>query len=504
MSDTALESTDQNASIITAYKDIPYSILDDDVPKAVSSDFFKNLGTIKEYYEIYKKGSKFNCEGANGDYVPSQLKFKVAKTLIDKEARFMFANTPDIHVNLNDIDSSEEAKKQNTILNDYVDEVLKKNSFSSKLVKAAKDCFIGGRVCLVMNFDDKGIEVTFINALEFYYEQSGKELTKLIIFYQTNAAISRRAQRIKKKKFEMENGRCYVEENMYDGSGKLVEEIMPRTAIELDFIPAYIILNDGLSDDVDGESEIAEVDDYESHFSKLSNADIDSERKSMNSIKYTIDASSNSTENLSTAPGAFWDIQSDDNAPVDRTAKVGSIEPSIGYSEALKTTLERIMNMMHAQLSIPNIDSEKLQGVITSGKALKALYWPLTVRCDEKSLVWTPAIEFVVRTIIEGSIVYPMVLKQYTMETRLPNIFYTVTVENNYPLPEDTEEEKALDIMEVNAQLMSRKAYMKKWRRLTDKEADAELEQIMLEKQLLEDSMMDMDTFGNTASEGLE
>ena len=49
-------------------------------------------------------------------------------------------------------------------------------------------------------------------------------------------------------------------------------------------------------------------------------------------------------------------------------------------------------------------------------------------------------------------------------------------------------DEKTVDLAEVNAQTMSRMAYMKKWRNLTDTEAMDELRQIALERELLEDS----------------
>ena len=63
-------------------------------------------------------------------------------------------------------------------------------------------------------------------------------------------------------------------------------------------------------------------------------------------------------------------------------------------------------------------------------------------------------------------------------------------MDNQYPLPEDEAEEKQVDLAEVTAQTMSKKAYMVKWRGLTDDEALDELKQIALERQLLEDSFM--------------
>ena len=65
---------------------------------------------------------------------------------------------------------------------------------------------------------------------------------------------------------------------------------------------------------------------------------------------------------------------------------------------------------------------------------------------------------------------------------------YEINVEQNTPLPEDEIEEKNMDLSEVESKTMSRKAYMKKWRGLTDAEVQEELEQIALERQLIEDS----------------
>ena len=45
-----------------------------------------------------------------------------------------------------------------------------------------------------------------------------------------------------------------------------------------------------------------------------------------------------------------------------------------------------------------------------------------------------------------------------------------------------------MDLSEVESKTMSRKAYMKKWRGLTDDEVQEELEQIALERQMIEDS----------------
>ena len=249
-------------------------------------------------------------------------------------------------------------------------------------------------------------------------------------------------------------------------------------------IPVSIFINDGLSGEDKGESEIEILQDDESWYSKLSNADIDAQRKSMNPTKYTVDMESNSTKNLSTAAGAFWDLGSDQNLDKPNPS-VGLLEPSMNYSSSLDVTLKRIKKSAYEQVDMPDI--EEVQATITSGKALKAIYWPLLVRCKEKMKTWGPQLRQLVHIILQGAMVYPGCITKYTNDI-ITAVDYEIKIEQNTPLPEDEIEEKNMDLSEVESKTMSRKAYMKKWRGLTDDEVDEELEQIALERQMLEES----------------
>ena len=487
----------QNAvSIVTAYTQIPYTVFATELSGSLKNDFNAEINEIMDYYKAYEKGAEFSPEGTNGDYVPSDTRYRKIKDLIDKEARFLFSIPPTFTVNPNATGISEQEREANTQLNSFLITVLNKIQFNSDLVKSAKDCFIGKRVACILNFNDtEGISATFLNATEFLYQFKGKELQKIVAIFIIQDSSNKADQIIKKKIYEMgEDGFCYVEEALYTGTGQLKEEgRIERTRTLFQRIPAVVILNDGLTSDDRGSSDVETLLEYEGTYSKLANSDIDSERKSMNPIRYAIDASDNSTKNLSSSPGSFWDIQSNQQGSDPKNASVGMLEAGMNYANALKITLDRIENTMFSQLEIPNINSEKLQGVITSGKALKALYWSLIVRCNEKMLVWGPALQYIADIILEGAKLYPESARVMT-DIEVPDIVYKVQVENNYPLPEDEVEEKTMDLAEVSAQTMSRKAYMKKWRNLTDEEVQAELQQIALERQMLEDSFMP-DTF---------
>lgn len=487
---------EETSEYLKVYTNIPYSLLYDESSCSVQ-DTIDEINQICKFYKIYKKGKDFTVEGTNGDYVPAKLKYKMAASLINKEARFLFAEQPDIKVEpKGDVGKvTPETKTALTVMNDLLETVLSKNKFEDILIKAARDCFIGKRVGCLVNFNEEdGVTINFLKSTQFIYETKvGNQnvITKFVCFIVAKDSTSLAEKRIFKKKFTLErDGFAYIEESMYDGAGSLVESITKKQPTKLNFIPAFVIINDGLSGEALGESEVELLMDYEMWYSKLSNADKDAERKSMNPTKYVIDMENNSTKSLSTAAGALWDLGSDQNLENQKT-EVGILEPHMYYSEALKTSLERIKTAGYEQVDVPNITSETLSGSITSGKALKAIYWPLIVRCKEKMKVWGPGLKQMADIIIQGAMTYPNCIKQY-VDFVLTPVAYEVSVEQNTPLPEDEIEEKTTNLAEVEASVMSKKTYMKRWYNLTDDEVSDELRQIALERQILDDYAYDL------------
>lgn len=487
-----------NVSVLTAYNKIPYALINNEVDGG-TTEIITELKQIAEFYKIYKKGIKFTAEGTGGHYVAAQLRYKKVATLINKEARFLFGGTPDIKIEAEgDVGKiTEEAKAQLTTLQNLVNKILEANKFENILLKGAKDCFIAKRVALTVNFNEEyGVTLQFVPALNFIYEtrfDNSEVLTKFVSFTTVRDRKNLAEKRIFKKKFVLETETdeegntkdiCYLEEVVYDGAGREIEVLTEYQPTLLDRIPAVVIVNDGLTGEMYGESEVEALKDYEQWYSKLSSADIDAGRKGMNGIKYAVDMTHTSTKNLSTSPGSFWDLSSDQN--LDKpNPQVGVLENSMNYSSALDTTLRRIRASMYEEVDVPDVTLENIQGIVTSGKAMKCLYWPLIVRCGEKMKVWGPAIKYIIDVIIRGSMVYPNCIKRYTNAILSP-VDYEIEVVQNYPLPEDEQEEKEMDLAEVAQKTMSLKTYMKKWRNLTDSEVEEELQQIAYEASLLE------------------
>lgn len=428
---------------------------------------YQDIKEISYLYDIYNgPGQKWRSDET--DYLAVVKISNYIKKLIKEEARFMLGKTPIINVLNKEGDSIEELQKT-------FDDILTKNLFNAKILKGARDCFIGKRVAIKVNFIDNEPIITFVPSTNFMFstqEDLQNKLQKVIFYQKTLSAISQTEERWWVQKYEMLNNKCYLTELITDGTGKVIETKANQLNTGFDEIPCYIIINDGLSHDLIGESDVKEILDNAFMYNRMASEDLDTLRKGMNRIIYATDVDEGAVENFSLKPGAFWDVVTDPTAE-GKQATIGTINTDFGYDSRIENALKRIKNDMYEALNIPMISNEDLKGMMTSGKSMKALYWQLITRCEEKFTVWRPALIWLA----------DFILKYLNAKD------YIIEVENQYPLQEDEQEQMTLDIQQVNTQLMSRKTYMRKWLNLKDEAIDEELKQIQLEKQLLEDSI---------------
>lgn len=448
------------------------------------SELIKELNDIIKCYATYEgtEESLVWPEDYSQDFDCTQKNHNFIKELIDKQARFMFGFTPTFECLLDNDDS---------VLTDFVNKVLKQNKFSSKLLKAEKDCSIGKKVALKLTYDDKRkkIKFRFVNSLEFIYETSEEdedELSKVIFFYQMNDKDVKEDQRIFKQKYEMVKGICYCEEGIYNGLGELVECKRKFSSIGLDFIPVYVVLNGGLTGDLKGTSDVKDLVEDQVDYNRLDSGDTDALIKGMFESLYGIDVAKESSEKIKKAPGMYYDIITDPAAKDEGgRAELGVLSYTFSYVQALEGKLARAKQNMYSTLDIPLITPTELQGFITSGKGLKGLYWQQIVRCEAKMMEWTSCLEWLADSIIK-------IEKKFGTEP-LPDDEYNVVITNRYALPDDREGDLANDLLQVNAQTMTRRDFIIKWAEVSPEQADEILEQMVKEKQMLEDSYMAME-----------
>lgn len=184
-------------------------------------DRLEEMNEIINYYKYYE-GEELDWIKSATDYVATEKDTNYIKKLIDEEARFMFSKPPYFNIN---VEGNEEVEKK---LNKYLKRTLKNNLFNNDIIKATKDFLIGKRIALklVANKVTNKIEIAFIPSLEFVHIpkiDNVKELEQIIFCYQLEENISRENQRFWKQKYYMSKDYCYVDEAIYDGTGKVIK-----------------------------------------------------------------------------------------------------------------------------------------------------------------------------------------------------------------------------------------------------------------------------------------
>ncbi len=426
-----------------------------------------DLAEILRLYSYYDGNGQMWYADDRLDYTPTRMVTNFIKKIIKKEARFMFCRTPEITI------SSPDAPEAAAEIQSYIRKVLEDNEFAKKLTMAGRDCFIGRRVALKLWCGTDGVEIMFRPSFEFIYDTELDEsdnMRKIVFFYGLNDEKDKKDQRFWKQKFELCGGRCYITESIYDGNGNIVETIHDFDDTGLDFIPPYIIVNDPLTGDLKGESDVAELISNQDRYNRLKSDDADTLMFHMFPVTVAKNASGDCLDSMRIAPNAIIDLQTDQAA--EGEADISKLESNFSYSEAYENSIKRVKNDMYDLMDVPFVTTEELTGVLQSGKAMKALYWELICKCEERWRTWDSALKWLVNAILKINDIYGY--------TKLPQADFTIGIEHLYPIMEDEDTERQLDLTEVNSGVRSRKNYIEKWNISTD--GEAELETIAAER----------------------
>lgn len=459
---------------------IDYSqIIENELGGLYGSSVLKDMDNIIKMYEFYEGDGQVWATPNGLDYKPTKNITNYVKKLIKEEARFMFSIMPEFNIKAKDNKDTEKAEELQVIF----DKILEDSNFKDKLIKGGRDCFIGKRVALKIAANKENVKLIFRPSLEFIYDTDPEDvdkLNKIVFFYGLNDEEDKTAQRIWKQTYYMDNGTCRLDEAIYNGYGTKLDTRKDNEDLKIDFIPAVVIINDGLTGDLIGESDVKEIMDNQGQYNSLKSDDNDALRFNMFPERVFKNASAETIKKVKVSPGGIIDLQGEG---LDSDPDYKRAEANFGYDTKLENTINRAKNDMFDLLNIPNVSLEQLKGLMQSGKSMEALYWQLISRCNEKWAVWEPNLKYIVRRVLE-------LYKAFVDSSINLDFDYEINIKLRYALPEDDQTEKENDLLEVTSQVKSKLSYIKKWRGLDDKEAQEELEQIAAEQKLFQDAFM--------------
>ena len=329
------------------YKDFKNSLLG---LFANDLEFRKELPEVQNYYEFYEgrnwteeedyESSRGQLWGVRvGDYTPTREIRNLTKKLLNKQGRFMTSVPPtlvlssyDDGINRDSIDTKRAC----------IEHMLRDTKFWNKFGKAFMDCTIGKRVllCMLADVDQSGVptgevKFRFYTMPEFIYEYDENDvdvLRKVEIAYQDKSTIGKiqRDQRWHKWTYEMrDDGYCWAIYKIVDGANITAfttitnnvsdnEEDDTIQAIELkqewntglQELPCKVILNDGLTGDIRGHSDVKDLMDMAMDYNKTMSDYRDALRFKMFEQPVFTDVKSTCLKDIKIAPNTIIDLKS--------------------------------------------------------------------------------------------------------------------------------------------------------------------------------------------------
>jgi hypothetical protein len=493
--------------------------------------FMQELIEVERYYAFYE-GRAFSIEDdlqddtgqlwavKDRDYRPTREVRNMTKKLMKKQGRFMTSVQPTLSLSSAQEIDLEQIDNKRALIEDILDD----GKFWNKFSKAFLDCTIGKRVLLAVQteVDENGYPLTdnplkfrFYTMPEFTYQFDPNDCDKLIevqIAYQDVDTVGKvpQEQRWHKWTYNMRDEYCWCVYEIVDGNNTLAFQEFNNNEVKLNLqytdenyqisptddnkiqiplrsewntgftqIPCKVILNDGLTGDTRGHSDIKDLMDLAMDYNKTVSDYRDALRFKMFEQPVFIDCDSSSLENIKIAPNAIIDLKSDpamgDGSSASSIAKAQMLSSTFNFTTAADSYLTRLKQDMYELMEQPL--PENLVNVV-SGKALKMLYYDLITRCEEKWSTWDEALEWLVDIIEEAVLTFNM----YADKPNI-NCMSLETIPawlHNYPIPDDELDNKTASIAEVEAGVRSKKSYIEEFGNAED--AEAEFQRILDEQ----------------------
>lgn len=458
---------------------------------------------VKADYYFYK-GKSINLELAkaddtflgqswitndNVDYIPTQDIRNKVKTLLKKQARFMFGKEPGLILKP---DNSKE-KDLYEELRMFLDNIFETNHFWKNTRKAFLMSTIKKRVLLRAEANpDMPIAIKYENIEDFYYKEQNGMLLQVWFFEEDEQNAFKDSDTDKIYYIhtyyydkEEEKGEISAFYKMQTFKGDDLKIPTKEKVVNTGFntIPCWLIVNGGELGDGFGESDVDDLRESQNQYNRKNSDYADALKFQMFGSEAIIDGDPDDVSKLKIAPNALHAIKTEEQAAENnKQATMQRLEYNFGSAEAANAYLDRIDKDMRDSLDMPTI---KDLSNIPSAKAMKYLYNDLITRCEEKWSDWGPVLKDLIDFIIQAA--------QYSYKSTFKKewltLNYTLLFKHNYPLPSDEEDKKKLAIEEVNANVRSHKSYIKDYS--DEEDAKAEFKSIVDELVILTEAEAD-------------
>lgn len=336
------------------------------------------------------------------DYDPVRFATNYFKAFIDRKSRWQMGGQHSVNVVPKMIDSIEEQSAPDYVPSDeqqreyeraegyenLLRQLWKENKMREKLLQAARDRLIAGRVgCkIVFNPRTGKIHWIFRPDYEIFPIYSDDDFEELVAVHFIHAFERDNRTYYRKQTFSLENGVCYIEEADYTESLEIAQTITQKSPLGIDFIPVVLFPVSNLSGDSSVNTEAEDIKQLTDVLNQLNEDAIDSLKFEMFSMTALIGVPEGTADRIRIAPGSVLELAGgilDGNAP-----EIRKVEGGFRWKDAYRDTYNRVKGALHEITGIPNIVPDELNFGGMNSVALHLLFHSIISETEEHWLVW--------------------------------------------------------------------------------------------------------------------
>jgi len=340
------------------------------------------------------------------DYDPTRYATNYFKSFIKRKARWQMGGQHGIAVAPKQYDkvidsvkpeytpspTQETENKRAEAYEKLLYQIWRENKMREKLLQAARDRLIAGRVgCKIMFNPNTGkIKWVFRPDTEIIPVYSDDDFEELIAVHFVTFKTIDSIEVIQKQTFSLENGVCFLEEGVYSLDLKLQRIITAKQSMEIDFIPVVLFpISDLSGEDLDS-TEIDDMKEQTDVLNKMNEDAIDSLKFEMFSMTAFLNVPEGTIDKVRIEPGGAVEAK---GAIDGATPDIKKIEGGFRWKEAFKDQYSRVKSALHEITSLPQIVPQELNFGGLNADALHVLFQEIIQETEEHWLSWGPRLE---------------------------------------------------------------------------------------------------------------
>lgn len=362
------------------------------------------------YYEGYQhKGASDELVRAEDvprppdlDYQPTRYVSNYARLLVKKKANWQMNGEQGIDVPVRQIDpqsltlkadyepSPEQQREyaRAEALESIIVQLRKENSAKARLIQAARDRLIAGRVAVKILFNPVSGKLRWVwhpdtETFPIFADDDFGEM--IACHFVTERKDDEGKTIYRKQTFEMVEGECWLSEGEYDAELNRIRWITEPATMGITFLPVVLVPVEDLAGEPAMSKEFDDIMALTAILNQMNEDAIDSLKFEMFPMTVLVNAGTDAANNINVVPGGLASI----NGGTDgATPDLKKVESGFRWQGAFDAQYQRVKATMHELTSIPQSNIKDLNFGGMNTEAWRIVFHDIIQDTEEHWLTW--------------------------------------------------------------------------------------------------------------------